>query len=182
MFRKRYISLFKSAFEGSDDTAISNASILKAIAAYEETLLALNSRFDQAMRGDLEMMSDEEKAGFNLFMGKAECATCHFLPLFNGTAPPDYIESEMEVLGVPGNSDTLHPVLDQDPGREKIIPMKEYHGAFKTPTVRNGAITGPYMHNGVFSSLDAVVEFYNKGGGQGIGLNIVNQSLLHLCI
>lgn len=73
-----------------------------------------------------------------------------FFPLFNGTAPPDYIESEMEVLGVPGNSDTLHPVLDQDPGREKIIPMKEYHGAFKTPTVRNGAITGPYMHNGVF--------------------------------
>ena len=184
MQSSEYIALFKSAFEGSDDTAISNASILKAIAAYEETLLALNSRFDQAIRGDLEMMSDEEKAGFNLFMGKAECATCHFLPLFNGTAPPDYIESEMEVLGVPGNSDTLHPVLDQDPGREKIIPMKEYHGAFKTPTVRNGAITGPYMHNGVFSSLDAVVEFYNKGGGQGIGLNIVNQSLntssLHL--
>jgi cytochrome c peroxidase len=56
--------------------------------------------------------------------------------------------------------------------------------AFKTPTVRNVAVTGPYMHNGVFRTLDEVVDFYNRGGGTGIGLRLPNQTLppqrLHL--
>ncbi|HNP49815.1 MAG TPA: cytochrome C peroxidase, partial [Bacteroidia bacterium] len=96
-------------------------------------------------------------------------------------APPKsrrlFIESEMEVLGVPSTADLSHPKKDADPGREKIIPMPEYFGAFKTPGIRNSGLTAPYMHNGVFATLEEVVEFYNKGGGVGIGLDIPNQTL-----
>ena len=174
-----YIRLFKASFAGTEDTIISNRSILKAIAAYEQTLFSLNSRFDKAIRGDESLLDLNEKEGFNVFMGKGKCGTCHFLPLFNGTAPPYYSESEMEVLGVPATSDTVHPKLDTDPGRQKVIPMQEYHAAFKTPTLRNIEFTGPYMHNGVYTSLEQVIEFYEKGGGKGIGLEIKNQSLAH---
>ncbi|HRH66933.1 MAG TPA: cytochrome c peroxidase [Bacteroidia bacterium] len=172
-----YIRLFKRAFSGTDDTIISNGSILKAIAAYEETLVAMNSRFDKAIRGEPDVLSLDEKSGFNLFMGKAECGTCHFVPLFNGTAPPEYIESELEVLGVPGTADTLNPVPDNDFGRERIIPMPEFRRAFKTPTVRNVEITAPYMHNGIYTTLTEVIDFYNRGGGEGMGLDIPNQTL-----
>ena len=174
-----YIRLFKASFTGTEDTLISNRSILKAIAAYEQTLFSLNSRFDKAIRGDENILEANEKEGFNIFMGKGKCGTCHFLPLFNGTAPPYYSESEMEVLGVPASPDTVHPKLDTDPGREKVIPMQEYHAAFKTPTLRNIEFTGPYMHNGVYTSLEQVIEFYEKGGGKGLGLEIKNQSLAH---
>lgn len=174
-----YIRLFKASFTGTEDTLISNRSILKAIAAYEQTLFSLNSRFDRAIRGDESILDANEKEGFNVFMGKGKCGTCHFLPLFNGTAPPYYSESEMEVLGVPASPDTVHPKLDADPGRQKVIPMQEYHAAFKTPTLRNIEFTGPYMHNGVYTSLEQVIEFYEKGGGKGIGLEIKNQSLAH---
>ncbi|MNR31613.1 Methylamine utilization protein MauG precursor [compost metagenome] len=55
--------------------------------------------------------------------------------------------------------------------------MPQLVGAFKTPTVRNIAITAPYMHNGVFKTLEEVVSFYNKGGGQGLGYQVENQTL-----
>jgi len=55
--------------------------------------------------------------------------------------------------------------------------MPQLVGAFKTPTVRNAAITAPYMHNGVFTTLEEVVDFYNKGGGKGLGYKVDNQTL-----
>ena len=55
--------------------------------------------------------------------------------------------------------------------------MPQLVGAFKTPTVRNAAVTAPYMHNGVFKTLEEVVSFYNKGGGQGLGYEVENQTL-----
>lgn len=176
-YSTQYRKMFQQAFSGSEDTVISNGSILKAISAYESSLVGMNSRFDKTIRGEEEALTENEKQGFNIFMGKAKCGTCHFLPLFNGTAPPLFIESEMEVLGVPSTADLSHPKKDTDPGREKIIPMPEYFGAFKTPGVRNSGLTAPYMHNGVFATLEEVVEFYNKGGGVGIGLDIPNQTL-----
>jgi len=173
-----YTSMFREAFRDTDDTLISSRTILVAIAEYERTLIALNSRFDKTMRGYEDLLTPEEKTGFNLFVGKANCASCHFIPLFNGTVPPEYVESEMEVLGVPGNADLNHPLKDLDPGRKAIIPMEMYRGAFKTPGLRNVELTAPYMHNGVFQTLDEVIEFYDRGGGVGIGLDIPNQTLM----
>jgi cytochrome c peroxidase len=110
-------------------------------------------------------------------MGKAQCATCHFIPLFNGLIPPDYAVTEFEVLGTTVDDDLAHPRLSPDSGRYGAYPLPFFRGAFKTPTVRNAALTAPYMHNGGFRSLEAVVQLYNRGGGVGLGLNVPDQTL-----
>jgi cytochrome c peroxidase len=119
--------------------------------------------------------------GFNLFMSKAQCATCHFVPFFNGVKPP-YIGSEFEVLGVP--ADTGFKKLSADKGRYEVNPACETMNAFRTGTLRNAAYTQPYMHNGVFKTLNEVIGFYDTGGGAGRGLAVKNQTLspdsLHL--
>src|SRR5205823_14923744 len=98
------------------------------------------------MRGQLTMDADEIN-GFNLFMGKAKCGSCHFAPLFSGSKPPRYYYSESEVIGVPLMNKPSGNVLDPDPGRfiSTNIPIHKF--AFKTPGLRNFALTAPYMHN-----------------------------------
>jgi cytochrome c peroxidase len=101
--------------------------------------------------------------------------------VFNGVKPP-YVGSEFEVIGVP--ADTAHSKLSPDSGRFRINPAIETLRAFRTGTIRNAARTAPYMHNGVFNTLDEVLRFYNHGGGAGRGLDVPNQTLssdsLHL--
>ncbi|HTJ12585.1 MAG TPA: cytochrome c peroxidase [Dinghuibacter sp.] len=155
-----------------------------ALAAYVRTLTPFNSRFDRYMTGDRRALTPDDVRGFNLFMGKARCATCHFAPLFNGLRPPLYDVTEYEVLGTPATADLLHPVADTDKGRYGVYPIPFYRGAFKTPTVRNTAVTAPYMHNGSLPDISTLVAFYNRGGGKGIGLAAAGQTLsgdtLHL--
>ncbi len=172
-----YVALFKSAFAGTADTFISGQAIFAAIAEYERTLVSFNSRFDKAVRGEANALSDWEHEGFQLFMTKGNCASCHYLPLFSGTTPPLYKASEWEVLGTPGTNARSNPVLDSDPGRGGVHKTSLYRHAFKTPGLRNVALTAPYMHNGVFNSLEEVIEFYNTGGGKGWGIDVPNQSL-----
>jgi cytochrome c peroxidase len=155
-----------------------------AITAYLNTLQPMNSFFDRYMAGDQKALSSGQKRGFNLFMGKAQCGTCHFAPIFNGSTPPFFNRSEYEVLGVPGLRSSLPKLPDEDLGRYERFPVSLYKRAFKTPTVRNTGHTGPYMHNGSFKTLRAVLDFYNQGGGSGIGLASPEQTLsekkLHL--
>ena len=108
-------------------------------------------------------------------MGKAKCATCHFIPLFNGVTPPKYIVSESEVLGVPVS--LADSTLDPDPGYYGVIGVDAYKHAFKIPTIRDINKTAPYMHNGIYQTLDQVMEFYNKGGAAGLGIHLPNQTL-----
>ena len=173
---KKHLPLYRAAYPASG-AIITGANIANAIAWYLRTLTSYNARFDKYIRGDKSKMTGEEINGFNLFAGKAKCATCHYIPLFNGSKPPDYYYQESEVLGVPATTDTIHPVLDDDPGRYAILPDSFLQHAFKTPGLRNIALTAPYMHNGVYKTLEEVVEFYNKGGGAGMGLNVPNQTL-----
>ncbi len=130
---------------------------------------------------ELPAQSLDIAEGFNLFMGKAQCGTCHFFPFFNGAKPP-FIGSEFEVLGTP--ADSAYQKLSPDAGRYQINPAFETKHAFRTPTLLNIAHTAPYMHNGVFKNLQQVMEFYNHGGGAGHGLAVPNQTLsadsLHL--
>jgi cytochrome c peroxidase len=97
---------------------------------------------------------------------------------------PLYEQAESEVLGVPATADTLHPALDPDQGKYLLHGIAHQRSAFKTPTVRNAARTAPYMHNGVYQTLDEVIDFYDRGGGQGLGLAVPTQTLspdrLHL--
>lgn len=154
--------------------------ISSAIIWYYSSFSSASAPFDHMINGDTNA-DPMVVAGFNLFMGKAQCATCHFLPQFNGVKPP-YIGSEFEVIGVP--ADTAFKALSPDSGRYLVNPATETLHAFRTGSLRNIARTKPYMHNGVFASLQQVIEFYNNGGGAGRGLRVPNQTLsaepLHL--
>ncbi|MEO5910758.1 MAG: cytochrome c peroxidase [Pelobium sp.] len=174
---KSYSSLLKDAFPARTEKNISIDEIALAIAQYVKQLHPLNSSFDQYIRGNSKAMDENQKRGFNLFMGKAQCGTCHFPPYFNGLLPPYYEISELEILGVTETEDFKNPKPDHDLGRYDLYPIKYYNKAFKTPTVRNAAKTAPYMHNGSFKSLETLMEFYNQGGGAGLGLSIEEQSL-----
>jgi cytochrome c peroxidase len=180
---KEYIRLFKKAF-GPSDTLITAYQIRKAIAAFEKSMIALNSPFDRYLAGDSTQLSTQQILGCNLFMGKAQCATCHFAPLFSGLLPPDYRKMEVEVLGTTTDNNFLVPHLDDDKGRAVVTKIPLQEGAFKTPSIRNVSLTAPYMHNGALKNLEEVMEFYNKGGGKGLGLDVSNQTLpekpLHL--
>ncbi|RYJ52978.1 cytochrome-c peroxidase [Flavobacterium petrolei] len=168
-----YKKLIKNAFptvKKLDEWQLQNA-----IASYVRSLNKFNSKFDQYFSGTSTTFSTEEKLGFNLFAGKAKCATCHFIPLFNGTVPPIYKKTEQEVIGTPQTKNGK--IIDQDLGRFTQYKMAQLKHAFKTPTLRNITQTGPYMHNGVFKTLEEVVTFYNEGGGEGNGIAVENQTL-----
>jgi cytochrome c peroxidase len=123
------------------------------------------------------MLNKNEANGFNLFMGKAKCGSCHFMPLFSGAKPPRYYYIESEVLGVPSVANKKKARLDSDSGRYLITQSPVHLFSFKTPSLRNVALTAPYMHNGIFKTLEEVVDFYNQGGGQGLGIAPPNQTL-----
>jgi cytochrome c peroxidase len=166
---KKYTADFKKAFPNKEITAF---EIKNALASYIRSLSGYDSNFDGYMRGENKLNLDEI-AGFNLFAGKAKCATCHFIPLTNGTVPPNFDRSESEVLGVPGKNKKM----DIDFGKYDLTHAEVNRYSFKTPTIRNIALTAPYMHNGVFKNLEEVIDFYDQGGGSGLGFNLPNQTL-----
>lgn len=176
-----YKSAFKSFLKYTpQEPEITMEHISSAITMYYSKFSHYYSPFDGAMNQS-DTLDKQAKDGFNLFMGKAQCATCHFVPQFNGVKPP-YVSSEFEVLGVP--KDTTYKELSADRGRDNVNSAVETKNAFRTGTIRNAGKTKPYMHNGSFNSLAQVIDFYNAGGGAGRGLKVTNQTLsadsLHL--
>ena len=155
------------------ETEVTIDHIVSAITIYYSKFSNYYAPFDDAMNNknkiDLNI-----REGFNLFMGKAQCGTCHFVPQFNGVKPP-YVGSEFEVLGVP--ADTGFKKLSIDNGRYTMNAAGEMMNAFRTGSIRNAEYTKPYMHNGVFTTLQQVVDFYDAGGGAGKGLKVSNQTL-----
>lgn len=168
---------FKNVFGKKVDNVIDMSTVSKAITAFLETLSPMNSAFDQYMNGNEKTLNVGQIRGFNLFMGKAKCGTCHYAPMFNGLTAPLYNRTELEVLGLTANANFNRPELDNDNGRYASFPIPYYRGAFKTPTLRNVAKTAPYMHNGNFLTLEEVMDFYNKGGAAGMGLDMPTQTL-----
>jgi cytochrome c peroxidase len=154
--------------------------IVSAITLYYNKFSNAYAPFDEAMN-EKKTIDPLVQEGFNLFMSKAQCATCHFVPQFNGVKPP-YVNSEFEVIGIP--ADKFFTTVSMDSGRAMVYYSDEMIQAFRTSTLRNAAYTKPYMHNGVFDNLVEVIEFYNNGGGLGSGLQVPNQTLssdsLHL--
>lgn len=170
---KKYAKLVAAAFPKAE--LLDPTKIQVAIASYVRSLTSFNSAFDRYFQGETTAMTADEVAGFNVFAGKAKCATCHFIPVFNGTVPPVFAKTEQEVIGTPAT--VANKQLSPDLGRYAIHQLPQLRNAFKTPTLRNVAKTAPYMHNGVYSSLEQVVDFYNRGGGVGVGLKVDNQTL-----
>lgn len=177
-----YVERFEEAFgELPEDEAAAERRMARgievALADYVRSLSRLDSPFDRYARGETDALPEAARRGFNLFMGKALCGTCHFAPLFNGVVPLDYKEHEAEIIGVPERPDTVHAVVSSDLGKHALFKYELHEHAFKTPTVRNVALTAPYMHNGVYATLEEVVDFYNRGGGAGIGIDLAHQTL-----
>ncbi|NIF06775.1 cytochrome C peroxidase [Chryseobacterium sp. Tr-659] len=170
---KAYQSEFKKIYH-SPKTEV--WQLQNVLASYIRSLAKFNSDFDEYMRGNKSAMTENQKRGFNLFVGKAQCAICHFIPLFNGTVPPTFKKTEQEVLGIAVNGE--NKAFDNDPGRGKFHEtVAALQHSFKTPTLRNISKTGPYMHNGGYKTLKEVMNFYNKGGGKGMGFKVENQTL-----
>ncbi len=155
-----YVRLFQETFGGGPEAAVTFRNVTKAIASFERTLLSFNSKFDRYAAGDSDALNDSEKRGLQLFRSlKTRCFECHALPNFS--------DGSFRVVGVPDREGQ-----PRDPGRAKV-PGQGPEGAFKVPTLRNVALSGPYMHNGSFETLEEVVQFYSKGGGR----QFPNQSL-----
>jgi cytochrome c peroxidase len=134
---------------------ITEGNIAKVIAAFERTLLTFDSPFDRYRAGDKAALTVEQKAGMRLFFGpRTGCSSCHVAPLFT--------DNQWHNLGVP----QVGPKA-VDNGRADITHNPADQGAFKTLMLRNVELSGPYMHDGVFTTLDQVVAFYAGGGGPG---------------
>ena len=141
-----YISMFERAYPGE---AVTRDTIAKAIASFERTVVSDGAAFDRWRAGDANAISASAKRGFELFNGKANCALCH--QGFNFT------DNGFHNIG-------LKETGEADLGRFAHRPIKALKGAFKTPTLRDIALTSPYMHNGAYSTLEEVVDHYARGG------------------
>lgn len=144
---KGYRNQFRAVF-GTD---VSLQGIAEAIAAFERTIISTDSAFDKYVKGDKDAMGDAAVRGMALFKGKARCILCH-----NG---PNFTDNRFHNIGVP----QVGP-LKEDLGRYNVSRQARDKGAFKTPTLRSIAETAPYMHDGVFATLEEVVDFLDTGG------------------
>ena len=139
-----YPALFASAF---GDVPIDQQRVVQAIAQFERTLIAADSKYDRWLAGQAAFTPEEER-GFFLFHTEAgDCFHCHVAPLFT--------DNELHNNG-----------LDLDPPDEGLAALtgkRLDRGKFKTPTLRNVEYTAPYMHDGRFQTLEEVVEHYDSG-------------------
>jgi cytochrome c peroxidase len=179
---------YEEQFQKAFHTTVTPEALGKALAAFERTLVTFNAPFDCYMAGDWQAMSEDALRGLQLFKGKARCILCH-----NG---PNFTDSQFHHLRVPDAPLLSAPVVQaairfdakrmnvpdyqsvkDDLGRYLVTKEEKDRGAFKTPTLRNVTQREPYMHNGVFYSLEVVVDFYNNGGGAGAGKSPLIQAL-----
>jgi cytochrome c peroxidase len=144
---KYYSPMFREVFR--DGPSLSN--VAKALAAFERTIVGHGSRFDRYANGDKAALTAAEKNGLVLFIGKAHCARCH-----DG---PNFTDNNFHNIGIDTGDD----------GRFLVTRLKEDRGAFKTPSLRNIAAHAPYMHDGSIPTLDAVIDYYDRGGNPSKG-------------
>ncbi|MCA9917009.1 MAG: hypothetical protein KC445_03610, partial [Anaerolineales bacterium] len=139
-----YETMFNAAF----DDGVTLENIENALAAFQRTLITNNSPFDQYAAGNVDALTPSQRRGLALFRsGATRCFECHTAPTF--------ASDSFRVVGVPSD----------DPGRAAISEDGS-EGAFKVPSLRNIALTAPYMHNGSLATLEEVVDFYADGGGR----------------
>lgn len=155
-----YRRLFADAFPKRQIIdSINLGEIYTSIAAFESSLISLNSKYDQYAHGYHDALNQREIEGLNIFRSfVARCAECHTPPLFTN--------QQIAVIGTP---ELEGAALDS--GAEITFNDKTRRGGFKVPTLRNIAKTAPYMHSGKFETLRETVEFYTKGRGHAVPEN-----------
>lgn len=151
-----YRQLFKQAFPKRQADEIQLEEIYTSIAAFESSLISLNSRYDQYAHGYPDALSKAELEGLNIFRSfVARCAECHTPPLFTN--------QQIAVIGL-GEPDD-RPL---DTGAQTVFNEASMRGGFKVPSLRNITHTAPYSHSGKFDSLRDMVKFYTQGRGHAV--------------
>jgi cytochrome c peroxidase len=169
-----YVEMYKKAFGGEPTFG----RTLNALVAFLRTITSRNAPIDRYLKGEATALSAEAREGLALFQGKAGCIQCHDGPLLS--------DQRFHALGVPENpeifADPFRHIsfrrffrtlgapnsanFREDPGLYGVTKEKADWGKFRTPSLREVSRTAPYMHNGSLSSLEDVIAFYDRGGGQ----------------
>ncbi|MBM1106532.1 cytochrome-c peroxidase [Aurantibacter crassamenti] len=157
---EEYRNMFTEAYPKKDENSfIELNEIYKALAAFQSSLISLNSKYDRYAHGYHEALNKNEIEGMNVFRSfVARCAECHTPPLFTN--------QQFAVIGSPEPNG-----LPLDPGAQIPFNDSTLRGAFKVPSLRNIEKTAPYMHSGNFATLRETVEFYTKGRGHAVPKN-----------
>lgn len=155
-----YAAGFQRVFARPPDSA----GLQQALASYVRTIVSGNSPYDRYVAGESEALSAAQRRGLEIFRGKGNCAVCHL--------GPNLTDEDFHNTGIGWKNG---PAEDQ--GRAKVTGDKADTGAFKTPTLREIASTGPYMHDGSLTTLADVIEFYDEGGEPNPHLSLEMQRL-----
>ncbi|MRH99005.1 cytochrome-c peroxidase [Kriegella sp. EG-1] len=157
---KEYQQMFAEAFpDRAINSEIKLNEIYKSIAAFQSSLISLNSKYDRYAHGYHDALNDNEIEGMNVFRSfVARCAECHTPPLFTN--------QQFAVIGTPEPNG-----IQFDPGAQITFKDSTLRGAFKVPSLRNIEKTAPYMHSGNFATLRETVEFYTQGRGHAVPKN-----------
>ncbi len=152
-----YVAMFNKAFPGEP---IGEDTVAKAIAAFERTVVSKDSRFDRWLAGDRKAITAQEYRGYRVFNDpeRGNCAKCH--------GGPNFTDNGYHNIGLKQTEGKA------DEGRFKIKAVASMKGAFKTPTMRDIALTAPYFHDGSATTLMDVVEHYNRGGDDKSNLSM----------
>ncbi len=176
-----YSSLFQKNFP---EEGITKKTIKKAIISYEKTLVASDSKFDKFINGDTIVFNEQEKNGFLLFTGKANCIACH-----KGANLTDNLFHNVGVKTTDVGRMKIDKVGMSKEFESTPYPFFSTFKAFKTPSLRNIKLTGPYFHDGSKASIKEVIKFYNKGGENTdltglakeiVPLNLTEEEIDHL--
>ena len=139
-------------------TGLAPQEVTRALASYVRTIVSGNSRYDRYIAGETKALSEEAIRGLEVFSGKGRCSVCH--------SGPNLTDDSFHNTGVAWRNAVL-----LDPGRFGVSGRDEDRGAFKVPTLREVAKTGPYMHDGSLATLEDVVSYYDRGGNPNRGLD-----------
>lgn len=162
-----YRRLFAEVYPQAQSNSIDLDQIYTSLAAFQTSLISLNSRYDQYAHGFSGALNQQELEGMNIFRSfVARCAECHTPPLFTN--------QQIAVIGVPEPEGRAF-----DPGAGAIFNNPTWRGGFKVPSLRNIAQTAPYMHSGTFNNLRDASEFYSKGRGHALPEEEKDRVILH---
>lgn len=152
-----YRELFKQAYPSKTSDEIHLHEVYEAIAAFESSLISLNSRYDQYAHGYAEALTKAELEGLNIFRSfVARCAECHTPPLFTN--------QQVAVIGLAEPEG-----MPRDIGAQETFKDSSLRAAFKVPSLRNIDRTAPYTHSGRFNTLEEMIQFYTLGRGHEVG-------------
>lgn len=170
-YKKEFKKVFGTSRVNIDDLA-------RAIAAFERTLISVSSPFDKFIGGDTTAITGEAKEGWKLFNGKARCDSCHgYIEVY-----PLFTDNKFHNIGVDMNKQRIKDALRsvqagtdtkeiEQFGRYNVTKNVKDLGSYKTPGLRNVELTAPYMHDGSEPTLEAVINFYDRGGNPNPNLD-----------